>query len=146
MRPHALFGEVVVEMVSNRSERLQPGAVLYGDGQELRVSSSKPFKRPGQRWIVLFENVADREAAERLRDVVLFASPLSDPEALWVHELVGSVVRSVSGEELGKVVAVLANPASDLLELDSGTLVPVRFVVSQDGGVVVVDTPPGLAG
>ena len=42
------------------------------------------------------------------------------------------------------VVSVVANPASDLLELDDGALVPVRFVTGQGPGVVHVDPPDGL--
>jgi 16S rRNA processing protein RimM len=39
---------------------------------------------------------------------------------------------------------VLDNPAADLLELDSGALVPVTFVVSAAEGVVTIDPPEGL--
>ena len=49
-----------------------------------------------------------------------------------------------SGTRLGTVAGVLANPASDLLELDSGALVPLRFVVERSTGRVVVDAPDGL--
>ena len=54
-----------------------------------------------------------------------------------------------TGVDHGPVVAVQANPASDLLELDSGALVPLRFVVGgvehdRDGRVVRVDPPDGL--
>ena len=47
------------------------------------------------------------------------------------------------GVRHGTVVTVLDNPASDLLELDSGRLVPLTFVVSHEPGRVVVDVPPG---
>ncbi len=50
----------------------------------------------------------------------------------------------VDGTEHGVCVSVLANPAADLLELDSGALVPSNFVVSNADGVVLVDTPEGL--
>ncbi len=46
---------------------------------------------------------------------------------------------------LGIVEAVQANPASDLLVLEDGGLVPLRFVVRSDPGVsVTVDVPDGL--
>jgi 16S rRNA processing protein RimM len=127
----------VVELVTNRTERLAPGSVLSG----LVVSHSRPF---GGRWIVVFEGVADRETAEQLRGVVLRAQPLSDPDALWVHELIGSTVATVAGASLGVVDAVEANPASDLLVLDTGALIPLRFVVSSGEGQLVVDIPDGL--
>jgi hypothetical protein len=43
-------------------------------------------------------------------------------------------------------VSVVDNPADDLLELDDGTLVPVRFVTDQSDlpERVVVDPPVGL--
>ena len=67
-----------------------------------------------------------------------------DPDALWVHELIGRRVVEVDGTEHGTCVSVIANPAADLLELDSGALVPSNFVVSNADGVIVVDTPEGL--
>ena len=141
MRPHGLAGETVVELVSNRPERLEQGAVLYAGERELRVASARPFKK---RWLVRFEGVSGLDAAERLRNQPLAARRISDPDALWVHDLVGSVVRSVTGESLGTVSAVVANPASDLMELEDGGLVPVRFVVEHREGLVVVDVPEGL--
>ena len=45
---------------------------------------------------------------------------------------------------LGRVAAVEANPASDLLVLESGALVPMVFVVEAAAGRVVVDPPAGL--
>lgn len=141
MRPHGRSGETVVELVSNRPERLGQGTLLYTKDRELRVASARPFKK---RWLVRFEGVSDLDAAELLRNQLLLARPLSDPDALWVHELVGSEVRSVKGESLGKVTAVVANPASDLMELEDGGLVPVRFVVEHHDRLVVVDVPEGL--
>jgi 16S rRNA processing protein RimM len=76
--------------------------------------------------------------------VVLRAAPIVDPEALWVHELHGSEVVDVTGRHLGRVTAVEANPASDLLVLEGGGLVPLRFVQEHRPGRVVVDVPDGL--
>jgi 16S rRNA processing protein RimM len=42
------------------------------------------------------------------------------------------------------VCAVEANPASDLLVLEDGALVPVRFVTGFSDGILVVDVPEGL--
>ena len=65
---------------------------------------------------------------------------------LWVHELVGATVRDTGGALLGTVASVEANPASDLLVLESGGLIPVRFVTKHDaaGRTVDVDIPEGL--
>ena len=76
------------------------------------------------------------------RDV--YAEPLEDPDALWVHELVGKQVVDQHGTARGEVTAVEANPASDLLVLDSGALVPLTFVTATSADTINVDVPDGL--
>jgi 16S rRNA processing protein RimM len=141
-RPHGLRGEVVVKLTTDRNERLAPGSVLYTDAGELVVVAARPHQ---DRWIVSFEGRDRREAVDGLRGQILRAEALDDPDELWVHDLVGAeVVRAGSGDAVGTCVAVVANPASDLLELDSGALVPVVFVVDHAAGRVTIDPPDGL--
>jgi 16S rRNA processing protein RimM len=135
---------VTVTLSTDRPERVAPGAVLYAGERELVVATARHHRG---RWLVRFEGVEDRTAADALRGAVLGASSLRDevtPSGLWVHELVGAEVRDASGEVLGRVVAVEANPAHDLLVLDDGTLVPAVFVVEHESDLVVVDPPAGL--
>ncbi len=141
VKPHGLRGEVVVDLVTNRTERLAPGSLLCSTAGDLEVERSSPHQG---RWIVAFAGMDDRDGAEALRGVVLSAPAIHDPDALWVHELVGSEVETADGRGHGRVVAVEANPASDLLVLDGGALVPLRFVVCHRPGRVVVDPPEGL--
>ncbi len=117
------------------------GSVLLSDKGELRIEASRPFSG---NWLMRFVGVDTREQAEALRGTVLRGHPLDDEGAWWVHELIGSEVFGVDGSLLGTVSGVLANPASDLLELDGGALVPLRFVVERSAGRVVVDVPEGL--
>jgi 16S rRNA processing protein RimM len=142
-RPHGLQGELAVVITSERTERVTPGAVLYAGERELVVVAAR---RHGDRWLFRFEGVDDRTAAEALRGAVLAGAPLDAPdgEELWVHDVVGAEVRDPSGEVLGHVATVQANPAHDLLVLDDGALVPAAFVVDHGPGHVVVDLPPGL--
>jgi 16S rRNA processing protein RimM len=140
-KAHGLRGEVIVELVTDRSERVAAGAVLHTPAGALTVEQSTAHQG---RWIVQLAGVDSREAAEALRGTVLRAEPLDDPDVLWVHELIGSEVVDADGTARGRVVSVVANPASDLLELDDGALVPVRFVTAHTAGVVRVDTPAGL--
>ncbi|MBK9178933.1 MAG: ribosome maturation factor RimM [Acidimicrobiales bacterium] len=134
-------GEVIVELVTDRVERLAPGSRLRAGDAVVVVEAARPHQR---RWIVSFEGVATRTGAEALHGTVLRAEPLDDPAELWVHELVGAEVVEVDGRSRGRVTALQANPASDLLVLDTGALVPVRFVVDHAPGRVVVEVPPGL--
>ncbi|HEY6427168.1 MAG TPA: ribosome maturation factor RimM, partial [Acidimicrobiales bacterium] len=129
-KAHGLGGEVVVHLWTDVVERLAPGSVLSSDRGPLQVVSSRPLGGQRDRYLVGFEGVGDRVAAERLQGVDLSAEPVEVPGTLWVHELVGALVLDVaSGAELGRVSAVEANPASDLLVLESGVLIPARFVV-----------------
>jgi 16S rRNA processing protein RimM len=143
-----LRGEVVVELFTNRSERVSPGARLHHGVAPLEVAAARqvPGGRPGRpaRYVVAFVGVGTRQAAEELRDAVLSAPPLADEGALWIHELIGSTVVDGDGTDLGVVTAVEANPASDLLVLANGALVPLNFVVEQRPGRLTVDVPPGL--
>ena len=141
VRAHGLRGEVVVDLVTDRAERVAPGSRLQTDTGPVTVASSRPHQG---RHIVTFEGVVDRAGAEALVGAALRAEAVDDPDAVWVHDLIGSVVREADGTERGRVVSVLANPAHDQLVLDSGALVPSVFVVSCEGGVTVIDPPEGL--
>ncbi len=127
--------------MTDRVERLDPGAELMVGDTTLTVSASRPHQ---DRWLVFFEGVTTREGADALRGAVLRADELDEPDVLWVHQLIGSEVATPDGVRHGQVVAVEANPASDLLVLESGALIPVRFVVELVDGLVTVEVPAGL--
>ncbi len=140
-KAHGLRGEVQVRLTTDRTERLDPGSVLYRDDHAMVVASSRPHQTS---WLVRFEGVDDRTAAEALRGVVLRADPIDDPDTLWIHELIGARIVETDGTERGVVDAVQDNPASDLLVTDAGALVPLTFVVELSDGIVTIDPPAGL--
>jgi 16S rRNA processing protein RimM len=140
-RPHGLGGDVYVDLSTDRTERLEPGSRLWCRGEWLTVTQAA---RHPQRWLVRFDGIGDRTAAERFTNSRLYAEPIDDPDALWVHHLVGAAVVELDGTDRGRCTAVIDNPAADLLELESGALVPMTFVVAFDGGVVTIDPPEGL--
>ena len=143
VKPHGLRGDMIVSLVTNRDERLAPGSVLNTEtGEGLTVLRSSPHQG---RFIVTFAEVSGIDDAERHRGARLLAAPLADPDALWIHDLIGSRVEDSRGRVLGAVVGVEANPASDLLVLDGGALIPLRFVTaSRPGESVTVEVPDGL--
>ncbi len=143
VKPHGLRGDVIVSLATNRPERVAPGSVLSTeDGRPMTVLRSAPHQG---RFIVTFEGLSGIDEADRARGTQLFAPPLDDPDALWIHELIGSSVEDASGRVLGTVDSVEANPASDLLVLDGGALIPLRFVVGNEPGVrIIVEVPDGL--
>ena len=141
-RAHGVNGAVYVALTSDRDERLAAGARLFDGRSWLVVVSSRP--QPQRKWVVQFEGVSDRNAAELLTGRVLSAAPVDDDEALWVHHLIGARLVDAAGVDHGTCVSVIANPAHDIIELDSGHLVPITFVVSLADGVITVDAPAGL--
>lgn len=140
-KAHGLKGEVVVRLTTNRTERVEPGAVLHSEEQELVVRSARP---KDDDFLVIFEGITRREEAELLRGTELRAEQIDDPDELWVHELIGLDLIDQAGVVRGVVAEVQVNPASDLLVLDSGALVPVVFVTALDGDGVRVEVPDGL--
>ena len=143
-KPHGVRGDVVVTLTTTERSRVDPGAELQAGARTLVVVTSRPHQH---RFVVGFAGVSSREAAEALAGAVLHAEALedTDPDDLWVHELVGSTVVEADGTQRGRIDAVQENPASDLLVLDSGALVPLRFVVGRDDdGRIVVEVPVGL--
>jgi 16S rRNA processing protein RimM len=146
VRPHGIHGQVVVELSTNRTERVAEGSRLDSPAGELEVLRSSPQGAVGgkPRWVVSFAGIDTRDQAEALRNVVLSAAPIADSGVLWVHELIGAEVVDTEGSRLGIVEAVEANPASDLLVLDGGGLIPLRFVTDRQPGRLTVDVPPGL--
>lgn len=141
-RAHGLRGELAVVLSTDRDERVAPGSVLQTDSGDLVVVSARPHQH---RWLVRFEGVDDRTTAELLQGRLLFADALpSEDDELWVHELIGAAVEDAAGNALGVVVAIEANPASDLLVLDGDRLLPLVFLVRHEPGRVVVNPPDGL--
>jgi len=143
-KPHGLRGEVVVTLTTTEHSRVAKGSRLFAGERELVVESSKPLQH---RWIVEFAGMWSREDADVLAGSVLRAEAPddTDPDELWVHEVVGLQVVETDGTVRGAVEAVQANPASDLLVLDTGALVPMRFVTGRDDdGRLVVEVPVGL--
>ena len=140
-RAHGVRGDVLVHLTTDRVERLNVGSRLKAGERWLTVTAAS---RSNDRWRVHFEGVDDRSAAEALARVVLAAEPIDDPDTLWVHQLIGAEVVEVVGASRGRCVAVIDNPAADLLELESGALVPASFVVSFADGIITIDPPEGL--
>jgi 16S rRNA processing protein RimM len=140
-RAHGVRGQVNVELTTDRAERVAPGARWFARGGWLTVAAAS---RHHDRWLVTLDEVADRVSAQRYTNAAVYAEPLDDPDELWVHDLVGADVVETDGTARGRCVAVVENPAADLLELDSGALVPVVFIVDHTGGRIVIDPPAGL--
>jgi 16S rRNA processing protein RimM len=140
-RPHGLDGSFVVEGASQDPERFAPGASLLVDGRPATVVERK---RPGGRVVVRLDVPVARGAVLQVPRASL---PTLEEDAYYVFELVGLAVEEEGGRLLGTVADVLPRPANDVLELDTGVVLPlvedcVRSVDVAGGRIVVA---PGFA-
>ena len=134
----------MVSLTTDRAERVTVGSRWWVADREHTVEGARPHQG---RFLVKLSGVDDRNAATALTGVRVHAAPLEsspDDEVVWVHEVIGAELFDRGGRAHGRVVAVEANPAHDLLVLESGALVPMVFVVDHAPGRVGVDPPDGL--
>jgi len=110
-----------------------------------------------RRVLVKLEAVDDRTAAELLRGMMVFvrqADAAPPPEGgYYIHDLIGCEVRTVAGDVVGTLSAVLDAPAQHLWVVRSGDAVhniPAvkKFIIRVDvtGREIIVDLPEGLIG
>ena len=167
-RAQGLKGEVTVQVFTDEPDyRFEPGSLLYtrDSEQEFEVAHSRTFKN---RWIIHFEGVDDRDAAEALNGTVLYGEA-DDPEdmleedAWYPKYLLGLEARfaednmlgAPAGQKVGKVVDVIEG-AQYLLKIrlakpvDGATSTLVPFVdqlvpdIDLENGYLTLDPPGGL--
>lgn len=141
-RPHGLDGSFFVEGPSERADAFAVGAVVYVDGDPVKIVSSKRGSQ--SRPVIRLERRVDRGAELAVPRETL--PDLGDDE-YYAFQLVGLAVEEEGGRQLGRVRDVLDYPANDVLELDSGLALPlveacVRKVDLEGGRIVVA---PGFA-
>ena len=116
MRAHGLRGEVVVDMISDRPERVASGAVLT---RPRGIWWSPRHGAPGALAGALRGLSTGARTPMHLRDCVLWATPIDDDHGALgarAHRLSGASISD--GVERGVVESVQDNPAADLLVLD----------------------------
>jgi len=143
IKAQGLKGQVLVDFWTDRvSERIAPGTELITERGVLIVKAGAKHQ---QRYIVSFEGTTTREQAEALRGLVLSAPGLEDDDAIWIDELFNAEVFDQDGILRGKVKEVEENPASDILILDTGFLVPLAFVAEVEANTRIdIEAPKGL--
>jgi 16S rRNA processing protein RimM len=118
-KPHGIGGAFVVEHPSDDAARFAVGAELVAGDAAVRVEESK---RSGGRLVVKLDRPVARGTELRVPSSSL---PPPEPDSFYVFQLVGLDVVEEDGRALGKVKDVANYAANDVLELDSGTLLPL---------------------
>jgi 16S rRNA processing protein RimM len=153
-RAHGVKGDVAVFVISEVAERFAVGASVWlEDGRALTVESAR---KHGDRLVVRFREVHDRDEAEALAKELLVVPESMSPDlpegSWWDHQLVGCGVTTDDGRALGELRDVIHTAANDVWSVvdDAGTetLIPVLndvlVEVDVDAKRVVVHAIPGL--
>ena len=147
---HGLRGTVRLESLTDREqERFAVGRTLFVEGTDspLTVVESNP---DAKGWRVRFAEIAERTAAEGLRDAYLEAvvapgEELPRGEYYW-HQVVGAAVTDVDGTALGEVADVYRAGGAEVLvvagpsgELDVPVVRSVVRIFAPARGEIVID-------
>ncbi|MFI8960574.1 ribosome maturation factor RimM [Streptomyces sp. NPDC053493] len=157
-RAHGIKGEVTVEVRTDEPElRLGPGAVLHTDPASAGPLTIEAGRVHSGRLLLRFAGVADRNAAEALRNTLLIADV--DPDELpededeyYDHQLVDLDVVLADGTEIGVISEISHLPSQDLfiVERPDGSEVMIPFVseivteIDLENQRAVIVPPPGL--
>lgn len=142
-----------MEVLTDRPEdRFVAGHVLHREGSDAPltiVEATAVDDGPG--WRLRFREVPDRAAAEPLREAYLEAvvdrtADLAPGAAYW-HEVIGTPVRGLDGQDLGKVTDIYRVGEAEVFVVQDGPpgtfdLPVVRDIVrvfAPERGEIVVD-------
>ncbi len=158
-RPHGLKGEVTVHVLTNTPDDVfVPGRVLTPLDETGRPAAPPFVVERGRayhrRWLLKFEGVDDRTAAERIGPVLwgVEAEVLAQParNELYEHEIEGVAVLA-HGERVGTAERLVEVPGGRLLVMrvdGRQVLVPFRAPivagVDRERREITLDPPDGL--
>lgn len=156
-RPHGIRGQVIVTPDTDFvEERFRTGAVLWtrsDRGEEVLTIGSARVQNG--RPVIGFEGFTTVEDAERLAGRELRVpedalQPLADG-AYYVHDLVGCVVETVSGERIGPVQRVEGGAGASVLSVAGArgeVLVPLAADICTEIDIasrrIRINPPEGL--
>ncbi|MCQ8783689.1 ribosome maturation factor RimM [Mangrovibrevibacter kandeliae] len=142
---HGIRGEVRVNaFTANPADLGAYGPLQDAQGNRFTVASARPQKTV---VVVRFEEVRDRNAAERLNGRELFVDrsvlPPEDEDEFYQADLIGMAVETVAGEPVGTVVAFHDFGAGDLVEIapERGPTVMIPF---SEAAVPEIDDARGV--
>jgi 16S rRNA processing protein RimM len=121
-RPRGLRGEFFLD--SNIDRELPQGTAIRvtppGANYLLRKVSHQK-----DRALLMLEGIDSIEAAETLRGAEIAVQREALGTEVLLSDLTGClIIDADTGREIGKVAAAYKNPGNDLLELESGMLIP----------------------
>ena len=153
---HGVKGEVKALCMSDvpgRLEQLGEALVRPTSGAPFLTAISHARRIPHKRiYILALDGVCDRDAAEALVGAQLAVrtgqSPALPEDTYYVGDLLGALVVTSEGRELGRLSEVLYTGANDVYVTDQGHLLPATAEVVAEIDVkahrIVVTPLPGM--
>ncbi|NLG23097.1 MAG: ribosome maturation factor RimM [Actinomycetales bacterium] len=154
-KPHGLRGEVTVQVHTDAPEERFTVGTEFATEPDRGPLTLRSVRVHQQVYLLGFDGVADRTAAEGLRNTRLLLADEDEAEEddAWREEdLLGLKVVLTDGTEIGEVSALHTREVQDLLEVrrTDGRELLVPFVeeivpeVDEESGTVTIDPPTGL--
>ena len=118
---HGIRGEIRVNAYTQDPLGLADyGPLTLADGRRVEIVNLRP---QGDAIIARVKGVADRNAAEALRNQKLFVDrsvlpPLDEEEDFYLADLIGLAAELEDGTAFGRILAVPNFGAGDLLEIE----------------------------
>jgi 16S rRNA processing protein RimM len=154
-RTHGLQGELLMEVLTDFPERLEPGVVVYV-GQKHRKLHIRSQRFQNQHLLIAFDEFNTPESAAELRNQLVFVHagdrpPLPEGE-YYHHQLLGLRVVSDEAQDLGILDQILETGANDVYvvvpEAGPELLLPaiesVILNIDLDRGEICVHLLPGM--
>jgi 16S rRNA processing protein RimM len=140
-RPHGIDGAFFIEQPSDDDRWWKVGSTFLAGGKRVEVVGAR---RSSGRPIVKLDEPVERGTWLEVEQSQL---PPTEEDEYYAFQLVGLPVEEENGRALGSVKSVTPGVANDVLELDSGVLLPmvedcVREVDLARGRILVA---PGYA-
>ena len=118
-RPHGIDGAFFVEQPSDDERWWKTGARFLAGGAEVEVVA---HRRSSGRPVVKLDRDVERGT---ILEVERDALPPTEDDEYYAFQLIGLPVAEENGRALGSVKLVVPGVANDVLELDTGVLLPM---------------------
>ena len=140
---HGIKGEVKVKSFTDEPKSFASyGPLSSKDGRLFAIKSVRPQK---DEFLCVLNNITDRNAAEALRGTELYVAreklPVLKDGEIYLSDVQGKQAVA-DGRNLGRITGFQNFGAGELMELESGMLVPVSCI-AKVGDTVTLNLPEG---
>ncbi len=116
-RPHGIRGEILMKVMTDFPERIQPGEIFFLGADHIPVTVTG-IRHHNKGLLIGLDGFNSREAVAELSNKDLFVSvddrpPLPDGE-FYMHELIGMHVISDEGQSLGILAEIIETGANNV--------------------------------